>query len=358
MKIIHVVEPFSSGIITFIIKLTSKLKQHEHVVVHGVRTTEDKIHAVRSRFNPNVQFKIWKHANRSVNPVKDTLALVSLIGLLSKEKYDVLHLHSAKAGFIGKIASWVLGRGNVLYTPNSAPFLRTDISSLQQSIFKRLEKVSATLIGKIVCCGKSEAEVYRKIGVRAIYINNGIEISGPPRLINIKPPLILACGAIITNQKKPSMFNAIATHFKNDRKINFKWIGDGALRAQIDERAVYVTGWLNAEQADKEIEGADIYFSTAQWEGQPFAVLEAMNKGKCLLLYDCPGNRDLVVAGVNGYLFKTVSEAIEKIEALLAKPDEILRMGQQSYEICKRHHNIEITAMKYEKQYVELASLK
>lgn len=357
MKVVHVVEPFSSGIVTFIINITRELSEHEHLVIHGKRTTEDDITSVRKRFDSDVSFKLWKYANKSVHPVNDFLALIQLYKMLKNIEFDVLHLHSSKAGFLGKMVAWLLGAENVVYTPNAAPFIRTDITEFQRRVFIHLEKFSANLIGKVVSCGRSEAEVYQKVGIRTDHINNGITISPFPVNL-IRFPLVIGCGAIITRQKNPKMFSEIATAFARDPRLEFRWIGDGSLRAEVNEEAVKISCWLDSAPAQREISSIDIYVSTAQWEGQPFAVLEAMNMGKCLVLSDCHGNRDLVEEGRNGFLFKTPDEAIRHISYLMDNPDLIRTMGIESYLMARERHNIEDTARQYLQVYEELAQRK
>src|SRR4051812_30096996 len=41
---------------------------------------------------------------RNVNPFADMAVLVKIIRLIRKEKPDLLHVHSAKAGFLGRLA--------------------------------------------------------------------------------------------------------------------------------------------------------------------------------------------------------------------------------------------------------------
>lgn len=354
MRIGHIVEPFSSGIITFIIHLTDALSHHEHVVIHGTRTTNDTLEAVRSRFHSGVTFMIWPYADRSIHPVRDLQATVALYRILKEESFDVIHLHSAKAGFIGRVVTRLLGFKHVIYTPNSAPFLRTDVSSFQRWIFRNLEYFSGKLGGKLICCGPSELKEYLAIGLPAVFINNGIPVQEILPLRRPEHSLKLVTSGIITYQKNPEEFNAIADYFAGDSGVTFTWIGDGILRPLINEKLVRITGWKQKEDSQEELRAADIYVSTALWEGQPFAVLEAMNYGKCLILRDCPGNRDLVRQGINGYLFSDTRECIEKIELLLENPQRVAEMGQQSRRICEENHDIKNTAQAYEQEYRKL----
>lgn len=351
MKIVHVVEPFSSGIITFIINLTRQLSNHEHTVVHGRRTSSDSIESVRSRFSPDTNFVLWPHAGRRVHPLYDALALISLCKILRTSEFDVIHLHSSKAGVLGRLACFFLMTNRVVYTPNSVGFSRTDISPVKRLLFKGFEKFAGFLPCRVIACGQSEQELLNQIGVRSISINNGITIGDEPNKL-VEIPLTVGFSGLISPQKNPSLFRSIAANYQNEHDIAFLWVGDGVLKDRLTASNIIITGWLKSEEEVKsKVNGIHIFLSTASWEGQSFAVLEAMNAGTCLLLYNCPGNRDLVTEGVNGFLFDTPEEAIEKINMLRGNVPLIKDMGHQSYLLARTKHDIEKTAALYENEY-------
>ncbi len=359
MRILHVVEPFSSGITTFIINLSSQLKSENHVVFHGSRATADTISDVRGRFDADVKFVLWDSVQREINPFKDIIALFDLIKFLRNEKFDTIHLHSSKAGFLGRIACFILRIKNVIYTPNSAPFAREDIGFLKKRLFIFLEKVAYYLAGEIISCGQSEWLLYKYWGMKSICINNAISISSEMKpKDNIGEPLRVVFAGIASYQKNPRMFNEIAKEFYGDKNFEFVWVGDGPLSDELNPELMTITGWANSECVEKQISEADIFLSTAQWEGQPFSVLEAMNSGKCLILYNCVGNRDLVIDGENGYLFQTVIEAKEKIKMFVNDRNLLNRMGLKSRKICKEKHDIKINAEFYKKEYERVATKK
>ena len=354
MRIVHVVEPFSSGIITFIINLTIALPEHEHLVIHGTRTTEDEMNAVRSRFPKYVSFKVWKYAGRELDASSDYKSGQELYRMLKKMSFDVLHLHSAKAGTIGKIVAARLKRGaSAIYTPNGAPFLRTDISAGKKSLFRTVEYLSNRWIGHLIACGPSEALAYEGIGIKNTYINNGVPVL-PSKRREVQIPVKVGCSGILTAQKDPSTFFNIANHFVDDDRVEFVWIGDGEMRKSLDDRGVRITGWMDKSAAIKEIQHIDIYLSAALWEGLPFAVLESMSNNSCLLLRDCPGNRDLVREDYNGFLFETMEEGISLLQRLVDEPELINRFGNNSRILCEEEYSIDQMGSKYDAVYKEL----
>ena len=96
---------------------------------------------------------------------------------------------------------------------------------------------------------------------------------------------------------------------------------------------------------------ADIYISTAAWEGLPFAVIEAMNLGKPLLLSTCVGNIDLVKTAYNGYLYTTQDEAIHWISSLANDQQFATVLGTNSHQFAKEYFNVERMAEEYQEAY-------
>ena len=338
MTVVHVIEPFASGVTTAIINITRKLEEDQHIVIHGSRMWVDSMMNVRRKFPSKVQFINWKYVDREINPIKDLGALFYLIKILRKHKDAVIHLHSSKAGFLGRAACRVLGIKKVIYTPHCPAFIRTDISTKKVNIFRLLEKIGNSFGGKIVGCGKTEAELYRKMGIEAQWVSNGVE----PRSYSkdLHPKLITFVG-IANEQKNPDMYNRIASAFNKD-DVDFLWVGDGdeKYRAKLTSKNIKITGWVEKEDVQKYLEDTYIYLSTSGWEGLPFGVLEAMDASCALLLSDVPGNCDLVKKGENGYLFSNENEAINLLGKMLNDKASTKKMGKSSRMIIEKEFSL------------------
>jgi glycosyltransferase involved in cell wall biosynthesis len=94
-----------------------------------------------------------------------------------------------------------------------------------------------------------------------------------------------------------------------------------------------------------------VYLSTAAWEGLPFGVLEAMNASCALLLRDVPGNRDLIVPGENGYLFRNEQEGTKLLEEMIKDKKKTVRMGKKSRELAASTYSAKQMGEGYRKVY-------
>jgi glycosyltransferase involved in cell wall biosynthesis len=354
MTIVHVLES-GGGTAEFVLSLVRYLPNHHHVIIYSDRTFGDRLQQVKES-NVNASFCFWENAQREISPFKDIKAAFSLYQLLKNVDDDVVHLHSSKAGFIGRLVCFLLEKKKVIYTPNGISFLREDVANVRRGIFLILEIIAHWVKGEIICCSKSEAAEFIKRGIDCTYISNGTEVFECPLEKKNNESIIIATCGRATTQKNPRLFNAIAKHFENDPVFKFVWIGGGELEHLLDSSNVTITGWLSRNEVTDALAKSDIYLSTALWEGLPFAVLEAMNLKKPLILSHCVGNVDLVSNDYNGFGFHSKNEAIREILFFKNNLDKIESFGRNSYKRVSADFNVVFMAENYEKAYASLFS--
>ena len=313
MKIVHVVECFAGGVFSFLSNLTNELDKEEYIVIYG--TNRDNTPSnFRGKFPQNTKFIPWENAGRSLNPVKDIKALWELYTILKKiDGIDIIHLHSSKAGFLGRIVSFLLGKSKkTIYTPHAISFLRLDVSPKKRKIFIGMEKFASFFGGKIVACSQSEKEAIEEQGIKNVtFINNGIKSLQIEKKENMSDKITIISVGRLSIQKNPKLFNDIALEFIDNSNIQFIWCGDGELKSELTSPNIKCTGWIERKELENYLANADIYLSTSLWEGLPLSVLEAMSIGLPVVLSDCVGNRDLVED--NGVLYNNKIEAIKII---------------------------------------------
>ncbi|KAA6432369.1 glycosyltransferase [Rufibacter glacialis] len=358
MKIVHVIEPFASGVAVFVKSLTETMPEDLHIIVHGERKQVMSAKDVKKTFpKQNVRFIRWKSAQRSIHPFKDFSALTELHYILKRLKnrgfVDAVHLHSSKSGLLGRLACRWAGIKNVVYTPNGAPFLSAG-NPFVNFIFKQIERFGNGVGGKVVCCSASEMAEYQKIGINATYINNGVvlpEIPYSPFPRKKKEKFQVITTGRIEEQKNPTLFNTIAAFFEDYDQIEFIWAGDGKERTALSSKNITVTGWQTPEVAKELVAQADVFISTSLFEGLSFSVLEALALKKPVLLSDCVGNSDIIKTGLNGDYFKNEVEAIVKILNYYNNQEMLGVMGDYSFGVCETKFNVGLNFKEYRSAY-------
>lgn len=357
MKVVHITEAFEGGVIEFLRCLTSATPEIEYTIVYGRPQFFDK---AKDSFQSNVQFVFWPSAVREIKPFTDVRAVRELMGILKKKgPFDILHLHSSKAGILGRLAGLLTGSKKIIYAPHAAAFLRKDVSAFTRRLYILFEQAGNIFPGRVVGVSKSEADSYKQIGIKAGFVNNGKFY--PPRGTGKQPKddniiRIITTGRI-TIQKNPPLFNTIAEQFKANTQVQFIWVGDGPDRAHITSPNISVTGWVDKTRVEQELQRADIYLSTALWEGLPYAVLEAMSMDLPLVLSKCPGNTDVVQPGINGYLYDEAGEAVDFIQAYIDNPQKAAAQGRAGYDMLLDEFSVDKMAAGYRKLYAEMTAV-
>lgn len=334
IRVVHITETFVTGIYSYIKDISISMDnddRFENIVIYS----DNREGRINESF-PQKTRLIKLDMGREINFKQDKKSSFELHKLLTELKPDVLHLHSSKAGFLGRfVAVFLKKKPKVYYTANGFSFLRTDISKTKQRFYYFLEKVIAKFSNSItIGCGDTEYEHAKKLG-KAVLVRNGVDVTNLQKFV--KPQLNatkLTVGILgrISAQRNPTFFNDLAFAFKD---INFLWIGGGELQADLTAPNIKVTGWFTDKQEGYDfLNVVDIYLQTSLWEGLPIAVLEAMAFEKPVIASNVIGNKDAVVHGVTGYLFNNFEEACDQINKL--KDDSNLRenMGQLGYKRC------------------------
>lgn len=351
MKIVHVVECFAGGVFSFLSNLTNELDKEEYIVIYGINR-DNTPSDFREKFPPNTKFIPWKSASRSLNPLTDLKALWELYIILKKiDDIDIIHLHSSKAGFLGRIVSFLLGKSSrTIYTPHAISFLRLDVSPKKRKIFIWMEKFASFFGGEIVACSQSEKEAIEEQGIKNVtFINNGIKPLEIEKKVNTSDKITIISVGRLSIQKNPKLFNDIALEFIDNSNIQFIWCGDGELKSELTSSNIKCTGWIERKKLENYLANADIYLSTSLWEGLPLSVLEAMSIGLPIVLSNCIGNKDLVIN--NGFLYNDKIDCINNINKLLSEKCLRIKQGKESKNLFFNNFLLENMAKNYLKVY-------
>lgn len=358
MKIVHVVECFAGGVFSFLSNLTNELDKEEYIVIYGINR-DNTPSDFREKFPPNTKFIPWKSASRSLNPLTDLKALWELYIILKKiDNIDIIHLHSSKAGFLGRIGSFLLDKSSrTIYTPHAISFLRLDVSPKKRKIFIWMEKFASFFGGKIVACSQSEKEAIEEQGIKNVtFINNGIKPLQIEKKVNTSNKMTIISVGRLSIQKNPKLFNDIALEFNDNPNVQFIWCGDGELKSELTSPNIKCTGWIERKKLENYLANADIYLSTSLWEGMPLSVLEAMSIGIPLVLSNCIGNKDLIKG--NGFLYNNKYACVRYIKYILQEDVIINKLRLNNKNLFKKYFCVNKMAQDYLKIYRSLYSGK
>ncbi|OUN46862.1 glycosyl transferase [Limosilactobacillus reuteri] len=315
-KVLFIVEAMGGGVFTYIVDMANELsKKYDVYVAYGLRKQTPSNY--RQYFNESVHLIYVKNFTRSINLRRDIKAFNEIKEIQKTINPDVIHLHSSKAGILGRVAFRNLGTP-VFYTPHGYSFLMKNTSKVKRAIYYLLEKICANLTGKTIACSYGEYLIAKKLNKKATYVSNGINIKEIDSLLKNKKiemnrKMVFGTLGRISNQKNPSLFNKIAKSFPN---YTFKWIGDGEQRNLLTSSNIQVTGWLNRKDALNELASTDVFLLPSLWEGLPMSLLEAMYLKKVCIVSNIEGNNDVIKNGENGFVCSSINDYISIIKEL------------------------------------------
>lgn len=309
-KIVYIVESFGGGVFSYFVDLTSGLvDNYEIYVLYSLRTQTPK--NFEKYFDKRIKFIRIINFERSLNLIKDVKAYFEVKNLLLKIQPDIVHLHSSKAGGLGRLIKYQNGE-KVFYTPHGYSFLYENGKGVKKTLFLLIEKILGKKDVTTIACSEGEYKASKKVTNKSICINNSINTKYLSKFYNDissnRDNVFFTIGRI-NEQKNPALFNQIASSLPSKK---FVWIGDGPMRDELKSKNITVTGWLPREQVLKKIQPYKYFILSSKWEGLPISLLEAMYFGKVCFVTDIIGNNDVVSDEVNGYLFNNCKEFVKK----------------------------------------------
>ena len=343
MKVVHIVESFGGGVYSYFKDLAnffSTCDDVETIIIYSQNRKEVSQAQIDQDFSSRIQL-ISISMERELKPSKDWKSTMELRNKIRELKPDIIHLHSSKAGVIGRWAAFNCSFvKQIYYTPHGYSFLREDVSVLKRKLFYGIEKLTQLFFGgTTIACGDTEYRIAKQIG-KSLLVRNGIDLANLNKHYKVRENKSseLTIGTIgrASYQKNPKLFNEIALRFPN---YTFIWIGDGELRGQLTAPNIKITGWFtNNTEVFPYLNQLDLYIQTSLWEGLPIAVLEAMAFRKPIIATNVIGNNDIVLENKNGFLFNEASE-LDEIFRKLEDTSFRQKLSNQAYENCTEYYD-------------------
>jgi len=318
---------------------------------------------------------------RRVHPVFDLLSLIFFYRLILKERPLVVHTHTSKAGFIGRLAAKLAGTPVIVHTPHGHVFFGY-FGPLATRLFIFFEKKTAPLADRIVALTRGELEDTVKFGAaprnKLCIIHSGVDLDkfrslDPSRIrafkkslrIPDKAVLIGTVGRLVPVKGPEFLLEAAKELLPLHPEAYFAFTGDGYLRDSLERKArelgleknILFLGWQ--DNVPEIIAAFDIFVLPSLNEGMGRVLVEAMALGKPLVASRVGGIPDLVEHGKNGFLVPPQDgQGLAKAIQLLLEDGELrAAMGRAGIEIAEKF-SLEIMIKKTADLYEELLAEK
>lgn len=364
-RIVHVVESFGAGVLEAVRLLANDQSSRglDVHVIHGHRPDTPSAEVLNQLFSTRVHRHPLSMAS-GISPWRDLRALTALTLRLQGLRPDILHLHSSKAGMLGRIASRMLGlQAKTIYSPHGWAFLRTDVSPLQQQLFLGIEQLAARLCAcHIAACSEHELSLaQQRVGAeKTVLLRNAVAIpERPARQRKDSHVRIITVGRV-TEQKAPWHFARLASELATPN-VSFQWVGDNQhalCTTWLGHSPVEQTGLLGRKDLQQALADADIFVLLSSWEGLPLALIEAQAMSLPALITPLPGCLEVVIPEETGLVADTAEIMKSQLLRLINDSALRLRMGQAARNRMEAEFSFEAYSDRVWQLYSRMAAAK
>lgn len=294
--------------------------------------------------------------HRNISPIKDFISFINLFLLIKKRKFDIVHCHSSKAGFLGRFASKIADKSiKTVYTSHSMPYNL-------KSYYSILEKLASLATDKIIAVAESEKKEIISKGIikesRIVAINAGIDINSRSivgkgyirNILNIPVDykIIISVGRLSYQKDPLTFFYAANVVQKQHPKCYFIWIGDGELRKEVDSyissnnpgKNRIILGWRT--DVNDLLSGADVFVLTSIYESFGYVTCEALLNGVPAIGTNVTGTKDIIENNVSGFLVdpKDYNKIGELIIQLLSNDSIRDKFIENGYQRLRKYFDV------------------
>jgi glycosyltransferase involved in cell wall biosynthesis len=252
---------------------------------------------------------VLPHLQREVRPMADALALWELRKLIEQLQPDLIHAHTFKAGFLGRLAGRMLGVPSI-YTIHAWLYGTPAVSRLCSALSGPCERAAARWSERIVAVSDAGARVIRKHKIgspsKLVTIHNGIpDCHERASVPSDRSPVITMVSRFIEGKDHELLLRAFASVAPGPRLC---LVGDGPKRQSIENLArelgihARVDFMGNRDDVPSILAASDIFVLASKSEMLPISILEAMRAGLPVIASDVGGVSEAVVHGETGFL--------------------------------------------------------
>jgi len=228
---------------------------------------------------------------------------------------DIVHTHSSKAGFLGRLAARAAGVPHIVHTPHGHVF-EGYFSPVATRAFTVLERLAARWTDRIITLSDEEARDHLRRGVgrpdQFVTIPSGVELdvvsgASPTRLL-AGGPIVGAVARLAPVKGLQYLIDAAPEILRRCPEARFLLVGDGEMRSVLQAQVhtlglsdrIVFTGFR--EDIPALIAGMDVFVLPSINEGMGRVLVMAMALGKPIVATRVGGVAELLGDGEAGLL--------------------------------------------------------
>jgi glycosyltransferase involved in cell wall biosynthesis len=318
---------------------------------------------------------------RPIQPATDLRAFWDLLSIFRRERPDIVHTHSSKAGIVGRLAARTARVPIVVHTLHSLVFHEFQ-EAWKNRLYIGLKRLCAPLTDTLISVNQKTADggLAAGIGRREQYVTifSGFDLApfleardklsqhDAKRRFGLPPdpPVVGKVARLFPLKGHEQFLEAAVEIAREEPQARFLLVGDGPLRKELEgrtrklnlmDRTVF-TGRVPPEEVPACLQAMDVVVHTSLREGIARVLPQAGAVGKPVVTFAMDGAPEVVQDGVSGYLvppLDTRSLARRVIE-LLGDPDRRQSFGEQGRAFACSNFDLDLMVERINGVYLEL----
>jgi len=329
--------------------------------------------------NYNVNFISLPHLKNEFDFIGDLKTFFQLYNYIKNNDFKIVHTHSSKAGFIGRIAAKLAGAPINIFSIHGVSFdfiLRPRTAPILLWLEQRLSKITDGFISVAEFCKNEFVEkgVCPESKIKVIYSAIEYDVfnkaTGKGKIeelgLNETDFIIGAIGHFRKAKGYEYLVETAKEVVKEIPNAKFVIIGDGEEREDIEslieqadlQNYFFILG--EREDVPNILKIFDVFVRSSIHEGLGRALTEALYVGLPCVATDICGTKEIVIDGETGYLVpvKDPKAMTEKIIFLHKNPDIAKRIGEVARKKVEKLFDANKMVKNIEDYYLELLKKK
>jgi glycosyltransferase involved in cell wall biosynthesis len=316
---------------------------------------------------------------RVPNPLYDIGAAAALERLFRERHYEIVHTHSGKAGFVGRLAAKRARVPIIVHTIHGPSFYSYQ-NPLGNWLFRWAEQVAAEWTTRFVSVADAMTEQYLAASVglpsQFVTIHSGMNVEA---FVNARPdeklcatlglrPSDVVIGKVARLFRLKGhkfLFEAAPLIVAAVPNAKFLLVGDGIYRERFEhearqlgmhERFVFA-GLVPPAEIPQYMALMDVLVHLSLREGLPRTLPQALACGKPVVAFDVDGAREICVDGETGFLVRAedATKLATVVIRLLQDSEMATRMGAQGRRLVRERFTEELMVHRIDELYQQLA---
>jgi glycosyltransferase involved in cell wall biosynthesis len=292
---------------------------------------------------------------RAINPWRDTTSYNALRDAIRQFRPDVVHTHSAKAGFLGRIAASALQVSAIIHTVHGAPFHPYQ-NFLSHSLFRWCEWYAARHCHAMISVADAMTDLMANANIapreKFTTIHSGMDVEpflraneqrdATRQRLGLAPHhmVIGKIARLVHLKGHEDVIRAGIQVIRALPNVHFLFVGDGILREKLQQQInaagledhFHFAGLVRPADIPKYIGAMDALVHASLREGLARALPQALIAGKPVVSYDIDGAREVAINGQTGYLVPPRWDSlVEPLTKLACDPVLREQLGQTGH---------------------------